>query len=166
MKRSCIIALPSISAATGLLAICLAGVHQASGADAAAKPAEKPAAGPSHQVIACYFHRTVRCPTCQRIGAYVEEAVQTGFKGELKDGKVKMLLMDFQDAKNQKFTEAYKITSPTLVLMDVHDGKVTSWKAAPKVWSLVGKKTDFLSYVQGEVRSYLDGQKTARRESR
>jgi len=156
MKCSSFISLSSFVAGLGLVAVCLAGLQQTP-----ALAADTPAAAPSHQVIACYFHRTVRCPTCQRIGAYIEEAVQTAFKAELKGGKVKMLLMDFQDAKNQKYTQAYQIAGPTLVLMDVHDGKVTSWKAAPKVWSLVGKKGDFLSYVQGEVRSYLDGQKTA-----
>jgi hypothetical protein len=46
--------------------------------------------------------------------------------------------------------------------MDVHDGKVTAWKPAPKVWSLVGKKDDFVRYVQGEVHSYLTEEKTAR----
>ncbi len=64
-------------------------------------------------------------------------------------------MVDFQDAKNQKLTEAYKITGPTLVLMDIHDGKVKSWKPAPKVWSLVGKKNDFFKYVQQELKDYL-----------
>jgi len=162
MKRGSIIGLLSISAGIGLLAICLAGLQQAPSTMAA----DAPAVAPSHQVIACYFHRTVRCPTCRRISAYIEEAVQTGFKTEVKAGRVKMVMIDFQDAKNQKYAQAYQVAGPTLVLMDVHDGKVTSWKPAPKVWSLVAKKTDFFSYVQGEVRSYLDGQKTARRESR
>ena len=30
---------------------------------------DKPAAAPSHQVIACYFHRTNRCPTCKKISS-------------------------------------------------------------------------------------------------
>lgn len=124
--------------------------------------AEK-AANPSHQVIACYFHRTVRCPTCLRIGAYVEEAVKTEFKAELKAGSVKMLMIDFQDEKNEKYTQAYRIAGPTLVLMDVHNGKVTSWKPAPKVWSFVGDKDEFFRYVQNEIRGYLEVKRTAAR---
>ena len=112
-------------------------------------------------MIACYFHRTVRCPTCRRISAYIEEAVNTGFAPQMKDGSVKMVMVDFQDERNQKFTQAYRIAGPTLVLMDVHDGKVTSWKPAPKVWSLVGNKDQFFRYVQGEVQSYLEGERTA-----
>ena len=72
-----------------------------------------------------------------------------------------MVMVDFQNAKNQKLTDAYKITGPTLVLLDIHDGKVKAWKAAPKVWSLVSKKSDFFNYVQQEVKSYLDGERTA-----
>jgi hypothetical protein len=138
-------------------------VFVSSGQDPQASAADKPAAGPSHQVIACYFHRTVRCPTCKRIGTYIEESVSTGFAPQIKNGNVKMLMIDFQDARNQKYTEAYQISGPTLVLMDVHDGKVASWKPAPKVWSLVGNKDEFFRYVQGEVKSYLEVQRTAAR---
>ncbi len=124
---------------------------------------DTPAANPAHQVVACYFHRTVRCPTCKKIAAYIEESVQAGYEAQLKDGSVKLTMVDFQDAKNQKLAKAYKITGPTLVIMDIHDGKVTGWKPAPKVWSLVGKKSEFVRYVQGEVKSYLDGERTAAR---
>jgi len=124
---------------------------------------EEPAAASSHQVIACYFHRTVRCDTCKKISAYIDEAVQAGFASQVKDGSVKMMMVDFQDAKNKNAVEAYKITGPTLVIMDMHNGEVTAWKPAPKVWSLVGKKADFFKYVQAEIQVYLDGKRTASR---
>jgi hypothetical protein len=116
----------------------------------------KPAPKPAHQVTACYFHRTVRCNTCKKISAYIEESIAEGFKKEIKEGKVSVVMVDFQDAKNKEHVDAYKITGPTLVLLDVRDGKVKSWKPAPKVWSLVAKKADFFKYVQGEVRGYLE----------
>lgn len=124
---------------------------------------EKPAAALSHQVIACYFHRTNRCPTCKKISAYIEESVNTGFEAQVKDGSVKMVMVDFQNPKNRKMTDAYKITGPTLVLLDIRDGKVKAWKAAPRVWSLVSKKDAFVKYVQEEVKNYLDGDRTAAR---
>jgi hypothetical protein len=117
---------------------------------------DKPATGPAHQVIACYFHRTQRCPTCQKISAYIEESIKAGFESELKDKSVRMVMVDFQDPKNQKYAEAYEIDGPTLVLMHVRNGKIVEWKPAPKVWSLVGQKPKFVDYVQSEVRSYLE----------
>jgi endogenous inhibitor of DNA gyrase (YacG/DUF329 family) len=125
-----------------------------------ARAAEKSVDRPAHQVIACYFHRTERCPTCQKISAYIEESVYAGFASELKDKTVRMAMVDFQDAKNKKYAEAYGIDGPTLVVMNVRNGKVVDWKAAPKVWSLVGEKEKFVDYVQSEVRSYLE-EKTA-----
>jgi hypothetical protein len=122
-----------------------------------AQKSAKPTAAPSHRVVACYFHRTVRCPTCRRISAYIEEGIQAGFAREIQEGRVSVAMVDFQDPKNERFTNFYKITGPTLVLMDIREGKVASWKPAPKVWSLVGDKEAFFRYVQGEVRAYLDG---------
>ena len=141
----------------GVAVAALIAILGGSDANAQQRGNHPPVAAPSHQVVACYFHRTVRCPTCKRISAYIGEAVQTAFARELKDGSVKMVMVDFQDPKNQAYTKAYKITGPTLVLLDVHGGKLTAWKPLPKVWSLVGKKDAFLKYVEDEVRGYLDG---------
>jgi hypothetical protein len=37
---------------------------------------------PKDRVVAMYFHRTQRCPTCLKMGSYAEEAVKTAFAGE------------------------------------------------------------------------------------
>jgi len=133
-----------------LMMFCLAGVL-----GAAAAPAAPP---PDHRVVAMYFHRTQRCPTCKKIGTYSEEAIRSGFAAELATGQVAFHLIDFQDAKNARFAESYRITGPTLVLADVKGGKVSQWKPLPKVWSLVGKKDAFFEYVQRAVRDYLEGE--------
>jgi hypothetical protein len=117
--------------------------------------AATPSARIPHRVVAVYFHRTKRCPTCRRISAYIEEAVNSGFAKQIKDGRVSMQLIDFQNPKNRKFTKYFKIAGPTLVLVDVRDGKVAQWKPMPKVWSLVLKKEKFFRYVQDEVLAYL-----------
>jgi thiol-disulfide isomerase/thioredoxin len=118
-------------------------------------------AEPQHQVVARYFHRTQRCPTCQKISALIEEAVQAGFADDLKSGKVKLQMVDYQDARNREVTETYKISDPMLVILDVHDGKVAEWKLAPKVWALFIKKDAFTKYVQDEMHAYLDGKPAA-----
>jgi hypothetical protein len=151
MKIRAISALVAGVVATGLVAIAVGAEPEQ-----AAKGEGKQATQPSHRVVACYFHRTQRCPTCQKIGSYIEEGIQAGYATEINDGRVAVTMVDFQDPKNESYTNYYQITGPTLVLMDVRDGKVTAWKPAPKVWSLVGKKDAFFQYVQGEVRSYLE----------
>ncbi len=116
---------------------------------------------PAHQVILCYFHRTVRCPTCKMVGSHIQEAVQTGFPAQVKDGTVKLIMVDFQDPRNQPYVQAYHVSGPLLVILDIHDGKVTAWKPTPKVWSLLAKKPEFFRYVQTEVQGYLHPQAAA-----
>lgn len=112
-------------------------------------------AEPKHQVVARYFHRTERCPTCVKISGLIEESVQSGFADDLKSGKVKLQMVDYQAARNQEVTQTYKISDPMLVIMNVHGGKVTEWKLAPKVWALFLKKDAFTKYVQDEMHAYL-----------
>jgi hypothetical protein len=121
---------------------------------AAADPA--PAATASRSIVACYFHRTNRCDTCKKVGAYLEEAMKTGFAEEMKDGRVELMMVDYENPKNKKYKDMYKITSPTLVIMDARGEKVVAWKQAPDVWSLVAKKDAVIKYVQKEVRAYLE----------
>ncbi|MDY0169009.1 MAG: nitrophenyl compound nitroreductase subunit ArsF family protein [Thermoguttaceae bacterium] len=154
MRSRSIFRLAFAAGAFSLLAVALPAVPSspAHGADA-----------PAHQVILCYFHRTVRCPTCKMVGSYVQEAVQAGFPAQMKDGTVKLLMVDFQDPRNQPYVKAYRVTGPLLVVLDVRDGKVAAWKPVPKVWSLLSKKTEFFKCVQSEVQGYLDAQEAAGR---
>jgi len=139
-----------ISMATLLLA--LAGMVNGAAAQPAAPAAT---AKPAHRVVACYFHRTVRCPTCMKIGASIDAALKTGLAPELQQGRLEWTMLDFQDPRNQADTNAFRITGPTLVVMEVQNGKVINWKPLPKVWSLVGDRDAFFRYVQREVRAFL-----------
>ena len=120
--------------------------------------ADDTAPAPDHRVVAYYFHRTERCPTCRKISQYVEEAVQAGFADELADRSVALRMIDFQDAKNAQYTKYYKVTGPTLVVIDAVGGKPVQWKTLPKIWSLVHQKEKepFFQYVQDEIRGYLE----------
>jgi len=113
------------------------------------------AKAPEHQVVAIYFHRTVRCPTCKRIGSMVEQAVTKEFEKERKARTVEFHFVDFQDKKNAKLAKACGITTPTLVLLNVFEGETVCWTNMPKVWQLFGKPDEFQSYVRDGVIHYL-----------
>jgi len=136
---------------TLVIAVVLAGTLPVLAED---QSAEKP----DHWVAAMYFHRTKRCPTCQTISAYIEAATKTGFAEEMKQGTVGFCLIDFQDEKNKSYSDAYRISGPTLIIAGVRGGKVSRWKAMPKVWSLVTKKEDFFKYVQEGIADYLEAE--------
>ena len=118
--------------------------------------ADEAEATPSRRIIACYFHRTQRCPTCITIGNYVEEAVSIGFVDEVEAGEISIMAVDYEAASSARYVRAYHVTSPKLILIEVEDGKVLRWKDAPKVWTLVGDKDAFVEYVQGELQAYVE----------
>lgn len=142
----------------GLTAVLLAEPVRAADQPAASGSATKQPL-PTHRVAAIYFHRTHRCPTCLRIGGYIEEAIKTGFPDQVKKGSVAVYLVDYENPKHAKYTKAYKVTRPILVLADIHNNKVVAWKPMPKVWSLVYKKDDFFKYVRDGVTGYFTEKK-------
>jgi hypothetical protein len=110
---------------------------------------------PKDRVVAMYFHRTQRCPTCLKMGSYSEEAMKTGFASEIKKGRVAFYFIDFQDEKNARYTKAYDITGPALIVAKITDNKVASYSNLEDIWSNVGDKSAFLRYVQENVRTAM-----------
>jgi hypothetical protein len=116
---------------------------------------EVTAQAPSHKVVAYYFHTNTRCDTCRKIEAYSKEAIQEGFKTELRNGTLEMRIVNYEDAENRHYIKDYKLVSKSLILVNVVDGKQTEWTNLKLVWQLVKNKEAFLNYVRGEVKNYL-----------
>ncbi|MHB8901675.1 MAG: nitrophenyl compound nitroreductase subunit ArsF family protein [Thermoguttaceae bacterium] len=116
-----------------------------------AAAADAPKAPPKDRVVAIYFHRTQRCPTCLKMGSYSEEAIGSGFATQLKGGTVEFHYIDFQNKNNAAFTRAYQITGPALIVAKVVDNKVAEFKNLKDIWTHVGDKKAFIKYVQDNV---------------
>ena len=113
--------------------------------------AEATKAPPRDRVVAIYFHRTQRCPTCQKMGSYTEQAIKTGFAQQLMDRSVEFHYLDFQNEKNAAYTKAYKITGPALIVARIKDNRVAEYKDLKEIWSHVGDQKAFMKYVQHEI---------------
>ena len=124
--------------AASLLASKLAG--QASAADV-----------PVDRVMAIYFHRTQRCPTCLKMGSYSEEAVKTGFARQLQEGTLSFHYVDFQDPSNAALTRGYGISGPALIIARVANSKVVGFRNLKDIWAKAGEKPAFIQYVQDNV---------------
>ncbi|WP_182864874.1 nitrophenyl compound nitroreductase subunit ArsF family protein [Stieleria mannarensis] len=111
---------------------------------------------PADRVVAMYFHRTERCPTCKMMGSYSEEAVKKGFPEQVKNRSVEFRTIDFQQPKNAKLAEAYKVKGPALIIADVEDDRVTEYKDLKDIWVKVRNKPEFLEYVRTSIQAYLD----------
>ena len=140
MKRVIVLGLAVL--AVGVLSSLLPSV--ASAADA-----------PADRVVVMYFHRTVRCPTCQKMGTYSEEAVKSGFAEQVKAGTVEFRYIDFQDPKNAKLAGGYGVAGSTLIVAKVAANKVVEKKNLKDIWAKTGDKAAFVRYVQTNVKSCL-----------
>ena len=112
---------------------------------------------PPVKIVAYYFHVTVRCVTCRAIEQYSREALEQGFREELKKGAVEWRPVNVQLLENRHFIQDYRLFTRSLVLVKMKDGKQVEWRNLDKVWELVGRKGEFLKYVQTNVKAYLKG---------
>jgi hypothetical protein len=111
---------------------------------------------PADRVVAMYFHRTQRCPTCQKMGSYSEEAVKTGFREQLTAGTVAFYYVNFEDKKNAKLVKGYKVSGPALIVARIKGKKVKEFKDLEDIWTHVTNKKEFINYVQENVAAYTD----------
>ncbi len=128
----------------------LPGINESLAGDASPK-----VAAPVVKVTAYYLHGTVRCPTCTKIEAYAQEAVEKGFPGEIKAGRLEWKSVDFDLPANRHFILDYKLPCPSLVLVTRHDGKQVRWQIVPEVWELVFDKPKLIRFVQKKVQEVL-----------
>ncbi|HNY70004.1 MAG TPA: nitrophenyl compound nitroreductase subunit ArsF family protein [Syntrophorhabdus sp.] len=108
-----------------------------------------------HQIIAYYFHYKFRCPTCTRIEKLTQEAVASGFRDELKDGRLVLKIVNVDDKDNEHFLKDYDLQMQSVVIAETKDGLQLQWKNLDLIWDLVGDKQAFIKYIQDETRSYL-----------
>ena len=110
---------------------------------------------PGAQVIAYYFHGTVRCETCQKIERQACEVIQDKFKSELAAKRLVFKPVNYDLPESAHFLQDYKLPCPSLVLVRRKDGKDEKWKLLDETWTLVADGAKFDSYVTNEVSKML-----------
>jgi len=123
-----------------------------------AKPITPSAAAtnaPSVQVIAYYFHGTVRCETCQKIERMTREVLEDKFKSELAAKRLVFKPVNYDLPENAHFLQDYKLPCPSLVIVRRNSGKDEKWKLLGETWTLVADGAKFDSYVTNEVATML-----------
>jgi len=96
-----------------------------------------------------YFHAEHRCPTCISIEENTKKTLDTYFAAQLKDGTIKLQVLDVSDDKNIKLVEKYQADGSGLYLTRL-DGKKE-------------KTTDFtnfaFSYSRNQADKFISGLK-------
>ena len=111
---------------------------------------------PQEYVRILYFHRDPGCATCQKMSKMVFQIVKKSFSEEARKKKVVLRYYDFEESKNEKLTKTFRITSPSLVILQMKSGNTSKAKFADQIWPLSGNSEKFFRYVEKEIREYLD----------
>ena len=123
--------------------------------------AEKPAApapvvkGTKTQVIAYYFHATIRCETCLKIEKQAREAIEARFPVEVAEKRLVFKAVNYDEPETAHFLRDYKLPCPSLVLVRQKAGKDEKLKLLDKTWEHVENPIKFNDYVEGEVEKRL-----------
>lgn len=113
------------------------------------------AADEGDKVIAYYFHRTQRCPTCNRIEELTHEIVHQNFTEELSSKRLELRVVNIESPGNEHFETDFNLVSQSIVLVDMKTGKQVKWKNLDQIWELIGTETEFRNYIAEEIRGYL-----------
>jgi hypothetical protein len=110
----------------------------------------------SPTVIAYYFHRTMRCPTCLAIEANAARVIEEKFSQHITDRTLIWIPFNLDDPGGEEFEKEFDVSVSTLILAKTDDSNHTKYKKLEKVWDLIGNPVKFDSYVQKEVKQFLD----------
>jgi hypothetical protein len=119
------------------------------------RPANRVSLNPD-RIVAYYFHRTTRYPTCERIESYAREAIESAFTQQLTDGRLQWQSVDYEAPDNERYATDYKLTASCMVLVRMRENQPVEWRSVPEVWNHVGDKSSLINVVQRNVREFLD----------
>jgi len=102
-----------------------------------------------------YFHGDTRCPTCRRIEALAQAAIESSFGDEMAAGQVAWHVVNYDLAENEHFLTDYELIAPTVVVVGRKGAQQIAWQNLSRVWELVGDQDAFSKYVCDAVNTHL-----------
>ncbi|HPD31479.1 MAG TPA: nitrophenyl compound nitroreductase subunit ArsF family protein [Phycisphaerae bacterium] len=109
----------------------------------------------SPDVGAFYFHRTVRCHSCLQIEEWARQVIETYFGEELAGGLIEWRPVNIDEPGNEHFEKDYRLTTQSLVLVRMIDGRPAEWKNLKSVWEFLGDYAAMTEYVRSELSAFL-----------
>lgn len=110
-------------------------------------------------VMVYYFHRTVRCPACEKIERLTHQAIEDEFIAEMSEGHVVLQPVNLDEPEHAHLSNHYQLQFQSVVVSEMRGGREASWKNLKKVWDLLDDDEAMRFYIRDEVRASLENQK-------
>ncbi len=104
-------------------------------------------------LIVYYFHGNMRCRNCIAFEQYTKAALDEFFAEKMKEGKLIYKVVNVEDTENEHFIRDYRLTTKSVVLVQLAAGKEVKWKNLDEIWKLVANKEQFINYIKSEINS-------------
>lgn len=134
------------------------------GGVASAAPAAGEQVAKAVQVIAYYFHGTVRCETCLRIEKQAQELMNSRFAAEVASERLVFKPVNYDEPENAHYLKDYKLPCPSLVLVRQEEGKDQDWKLLGQTWEFVQIPPKLDQYIEEETAKFLEAMKSSGRK--
>lgn len=103
-----------------------------------------------------HFHGTNQCYSCQTVGAYAEETVNTHFADELRSGKLVFKHVNYDLPENKELVQRYGAAYSSLWIGTYTEGGFSA-EQNMDVWYKIDNKTDYMSYLSKVIDEKLAG---------
>jgi hypothetical protein len=120
-------------------------------------------AGPSpcgpravRQVIAYYFHPTVRREACTRMETRAEDVIRKEFPAHVALEEIVWRTANLDEPWNRDFVERYGLESSALVLVSTFDGRELGHRVLDRLPLLVDDEEAFTEYVRTQLIAVLE----------
>lgn len=95
------------------------------------------------QYSVIYFHAAHRCITCRNIENFSNEALTP----EIEAGAIAWRVADYTSDANAALVKQFEVYASTVVLVEVHAGKVIRWKNLEEVWNHTNNRSEFTEFI-------------------
>ncbi len=126
-------------------------------AEVAAPTTTAPTVAASQQEAVWVYlcHGNTRCPTCLKIEASTKNVLERMFADDIRAGRVIVKEVNYEQPENKDLLTKYEIIAPTVVMVQVKDGREITYRNLMEVWQTVHEPEAFDSLISGNLRELL-----------
>lgn len=108
------------------------------------------------EIVAYYFHGSVRCPTCLKIERQARAAIERRFAVQVAEGRLVFRALNYDKPESAHFLKDYKLPCPSLVVVRQKPEKNRKWTLLDKTWELVDDPSRFDEYIERETEKLTE----------
>ncbi|GAB4134328.1 MAG: hypothetical protein Kow0040_17900 [Thermogutta sp.] len=110
---------------------------------------------PQDAVLVYLCHGNTRCPTCLKIEASTKDVLERMFADDIRAGRVIVKEVNYEQPENKDLLTKYEIIAPTVIMVQLKDGKEVTYRNIMEVWQTVHEPDAFQSLISDNLKDLL-----------